>query len=209
MVDDEPSFIHEAALENEGLTPIAGVDEAGRGPWAGPVVAAAVILDKNTPIRGITDSKKLAKVRRERLYHSIQQTAIVGVGLATVEEIDSLNILSATLLAMTRALEALTIKPAAVLVDGNKAPKLAIPAKPIVRGDALSLSIAAASIIAKVTRDQIMKELADAHPEYGWDRNAGYGTAEHQAGLLNHGPTCHHRRTFAPVRNALENLKRY
>ncbi len=183
---------------------VAGIDEAGRGPWAGPVVAGAVILPKGKLPPGINDSKKLPAAKREELFECIMAIATVGVGIASVEEIDTHNILGATKLAMRRAVEALGVLPVVALVDGNRAPELPCPAHTIVRGDAISLSIAAASIIAKVTRDRIMQQLASEFPGYGWETNAGYGTAAHQKGLAERGVTIHHRRSFAPIRALLE-----
>ncbi|SFR83237.1 ribonuclease HII [Sphingomonas jatrophae] len=183
--------------------PVAGVDEAGRGPLAGPVVAAAVILDRKRYPRGMDDSKKLTEARRADLHGEILLKAKVGVGIATVEEIDRLNIYWATMLAMERAVDALCVQvgcdPAMVLVDGNRAPRWRHTALAIVAGDAKSLSIAAASIVAKHERDAMMIALDAAHPGYGWARNKGYGTADHRDGLARLGPTPHHRRSFAPV----------
>ncbi|MDX2073391.1 MAG: ribonuclease HII [Alphaproteobacteria bacterium] len=194
-----PNFEYEQ--QHAGL--VAGIDEAGRGPWAGPVVAAAVILDvKNIP-QGIDDSKKLSAAKREALFDFIMQHAQVGVGLASVDEIDQLNILGATKLAMQRALTALPVRADVALVDGNQPPKLPCTAISIIKGDSKSLSIAAASIIAKVTRDRMMCELAREFPHYGWEKNAGYGTALHQKGLAEFGVTPHHRRSFAPIRELL------
>ncbi|MZR29201.1 ribonuclease HII [Sneathiella litorea] len=182
---------------------IAGVDEVGRGPFAGPVVAAAVILDpENIPV-GLQDSKKVSKVRREKLYDDIYHVATVGIGEASVQEIDRLNILQASLLAMRRAVAALPNRPDVALVDGNKDPKLGLPTRLIVKGDSRSLSIAAASIVAKVTRDRKMCALAEKFPHYGWEKNAGYGTAEHRKGLIGFGVTPQHRRSFAPIRALL------
>lgn len=185
---------------------IVGIDEAGRGPLAGPVVAAAVILDVKRLPDGIDDSKSLTRARREALLDAISATAHVGVGIASATEIDEINILQATFLAMRRAVDGLPVRPALALVDGNRAPKLSIPCQTVVQGDATCLSIAAASIVAKVTRDRIMEQLAREHPAFGWERNAGYGTAEHMAALREFGPTAHHRHSFAPVRAALEQL---
>jgi len=182
---------------------IAGVDEVGRGPWAGPVVAAAVILARGAVPDGLDDSKALSKARREALFDEITGAATIGCGMASVAEIDTLNILQASLLAMTRAVEALGSAPHMALVDGNRAPRLACPVKTVVKGDAKSLSIAAASIIAKVTRDRLMAELAIEHPAYGWERNAGYGTAEHREGLQLVGICRHHRKSFAPIRQLM------
>lgn len=185
-------------LEIGGM--VAGVDEAGRGPLAGPVVAAAVVLDFQRIPDGIDDSKKLKREHREHLHGLIVASAHVGVGMASVEEIDRVNILQATFLAMLRAVEALPVAPHHLLIDGNRAPKqLPCACRTVIGGDALSLSIAAASIIAKVTRDRIMAELALAHPHYGWERNAGYGTPEHQRALSMVGISPHHRRSFEPV----------
>jgi len=190
-------------LESEIGGMVCGIDEVGRGPLAGPVVTAAVILD---PIRlpralldKLDDSKKLSKRLREELAELVPATAIIGFGEASVEEIDRLNILQATFLAMRRAYDALGRECAHALVDGNRPPKLPCPVRCVVGGDGISLSIAAASVVAKVRRDALMAELARSHPEFGWERNAGYGTAEHLAALKRLGPTPHHRRSFAPV----------
>jgi ribonuclease HII len=192
------------SLESSYTGIVAGIDEAGRGPWAGPVVAAAVILDSRNIPTGLNDSKKLTAAKREMLYAQLLEQAKTGVGIATVEEIDALNILQASLLAMRRACEMLPEKPDIALVDGNRAPDLPCTVQTVVGGDAKSLSIAAASIIAKVTRDRLMAELAQEFPHYGWEKNAGYGTAAHQKGLAGHGITIHHRRSFAPIRALLE-----
>ncbi|MCB2108574.1 MAG: ribonuclease HII [Rhodobacteraceae bacterium] len=189
---------------------VAGIDEAGRGPWAGPVVAAAVVFDLDAAPKQICarldDSKKLSPAVRERLFDELTRSDSVssGVGIADVEEIDRHNILQATYLAMHRAV---TNCPRAIdhaLVDGNRAPKLPCAVDTIVKGDGLSLSIAAASVIAKVTRDRMMKALAAQFPGYGWETNAGYGTAQHQSALAVRGVTPHHRRSFAPIRALLE-----
>jgi ribonuclease HII len=177
---------------------VAGVDEAGRGPWAGPVVAAAVILDPGNLPPGIADSKKLTAARRDALYLAIRATSRVGIGTASVEEIDRLNILNANHLAMTRAVDALGIAPDLVIVDGNRAPRWRWRTETLVKGDALCLSVAAASIVAKVTRDRLMIALDAAHPGYGWASNKGYGTADHAAALDRLGLTPHHRMSFAP-----------
>ncbi len=192
-------------LELEALrdSPVAGVDEAGRGPWAGPVIAAAVILDQSHIPPGIDDSKKLSKSKRQCLAPLIEKSALTGIGAASVAEIDDRNILAATLLAMERAVAALPRAPAFVLVDGNKCPAWNYASTSIIRGDTISLSIAAASIIAKVARDRIMADLAADHPGYGWETNAGYGTKQHRSALLQKGITPHHRRSFAPIRNML------
>jgi ribonuclease HII len=186
-----------------GLT--AGVDEAGRGPLAGSVVAAAVILDDTKPIKGLADSKKLTVLRRTKLYDEIRAKALcVGVGEASVDEIDRLNILQATMLAMQRAVANLRLKPSMVLVDGNRIPQLDVLAEAIVQGDAKVQAISAASIIAKVTRDRQCEALHAAYPEYGFDSHKGYGTAVHMAALKAHGATPVHRKSFAPVRDALQ-----
>lgn len=188
---------------------VAGVDEAGRGPLAGPVVAAAVILDDLKPIKGLADSKRLTARRRETLYDEIRAKALCcSVALATVEEIDRLNILQATMLAMQRAVKGLRLKPVKVLVDGNRLPALDMLAEAIVSGDALVPSISAASILAKVTRDRMLDELHLAHPQYGFDRHKGYGTAEHLQALSTHGALPVHRRSFAPVARTLEQAGR-
>ena len=183
---------------------IAGVDEAGRGPWAGPVVAAAVILRGAVP-KGLDDSKKLSAKRREALFQALYDSdCLIGVGQACVAEIDSINILQATYLAMTRAVDALGEPPAHVLVDGNRLPKWRWPATAIVGGDGCEPAISAASIIAKVTRDRIMAELDGLHPGYGWVTNQGYGVAAHAEALLRLGATPHHRASFAPVKAVLQ-----
>ncbi len=183
---------------------VAGVDEAGRGPLAGPVVAAAVILDDLKPIKGLADSKQLTALRRERLYDEIRAKALCcSIAQASVEEIDRLNILQATMLAMRRAVLGLRLKPTKVLVDGNRLPALDVLAEAIVSGDALVPCISAASILAKVTRDRMLCELHLQHPEYGFDRHKGYGTAEHLRALQEHGALPMHRRSFAPVARAL------
>ena len=180
--------------------PLAGVDEAGCAPLAGPVVAAAVILNRTSYPRGIDDSKNLPLERREALYSRLVKCSAWAVGVASVEEIDTINIYWARMLAMTRAVEALGVEPAWVLVDGNACPRWQRPSKAIVEGDAKCRSIAAASIIAKVTRDRIMADYAAEYPGYGWETNRGYGTPQHYAGLKTLGVTPLHRRSFAPVR---------
>ncbi|ABM37082.1 ribonuclease HII [Polaromonas naphthalenivorans] len=183
---------------------MAGVDEAGRGPLAGPVVAAAVILDPFNPIMGLADSKKLTALRREKLYDEIQAKALCcSIALATVEEIDSLNILQATMLAMKRAVEGLRLKPNKVLVDGNRLPTLKILAEAIVKGDALVPAISAASILAKVYRDRWCGDYHLQYPQYGFAGHKGYGTAEHLAALRQHGACPQHRKSFAPVAQVL------
>jgi len=187
----------------EAAVLVAGVDEAGRGPLAGPVVAAAVILDPARPIAGLADSKQLTAQRRESLFALIQQRALACcVAEASREEIDHLNILQATMLAMRRAVEGLAVQPERVLVDGNRLPQLAIAAEAIVKGDAKVAAISAASILAKVTRDHWCLELHALYPHYGFDRHKGYGTAEHLAALGEWGPCPEHRRSFAPVARA-------
>ncbi len=184
---------------------VAGVDEAGRGPLAGSVVAAAVILDDLHPIAGLADSKKLTALKRAKLYDEIRAKALcVGVGEASVDEIDRLNILQATMLAMQRAVANLRLKPSMVLIDGNRIPKLDMLAEAIVQGDAKVQAISAASIIAKVTRDRQCEALHEAYPQYGFDGHKGYGTAVHMAALKAHGATPAHRKSFAPVRMAIE-----
>ncbi len=194
--------IEQAAADNCGR-PVAGVDEAGRGPWAGPVIAAAVILDPECLPEGLNDSKKLSANARAQSFDAIMASAYVGVGGAEVGEIDRINILHATMAAMRRAVDALTITPAIALIDGNRCPDLACRAEALVKGDGRALTIAAASIIAKVTRDRIMAKLALDHPGYGWERNKGYGAPEHRAGLAVNGVTTQHRRSFRPIRLAL------
>jgi ribonuclease HII len=180
---------------------VAGVDEVGRGPLAGPVVAAAVILDDLQRIRGLRDSKLLGPVTRRRLAAEIRAKALcVCIAEASVEEIDRLNILQATLLAMRRAVEGLRLVPARVLVDGNRLPTLRVPAEAIVRGDATVAAIAAASIVAKVYRDELLERLHELHPAYGFAGHKGYATAQHLAALREHGACAAHRRSFAPVR---------
>jgi len=184
---------------------VAGVDEAGRGPLAGPVVAAAVILDDLHPIRGLRDSKLLGAVARERLSAEVRGKALCcSVAEASVEEIDELNILQATLLAMRRAVEGLRLMPVRVLVDGNQVPRLKVPVEAIVRGDATVSAISAASIVAKVHRDALLSALHVRHPVYGFAEHKGYPTPEHLAALRVHGACAAHRRSFAPVRIALE-----
>jgi ribonuclease HII len=187
-------------LEKVHPDPLAGVDEAGCAPLAGPVVAAAVILDRAKFPRGIDDSKALPAAAREAICDKLYKVAVVGVGMCTVEEIDSLNIFWARMLAMERAVDALGVDPAMVLVDGNRCPKWQRPSIAIVAGDAKCRSIAAASIVAKVTRDRMMLEYSRAYPGYGWETNQGYPTPVHKRALEELGPTPLHRRSFAPVR---------
>lgn len=199
-----PDHSLETACHHRGLIRIAGVDEAGRGPLAGPVVAAAVILDPARIPAGLDDSKKLTAKRRDALFDIILAEADVGIGISEVEEIDQINILEASLLAMERAVGALSQPAHHCLIDGNVRPRnLPIPCDPVVKGDAISVSIAAASIIAKVTRDRIMVGLAQQHPGYGWERNMGYGAPMHLSGLRDLGITPHHRRSFAPIHKIL------
>lgn len=182
---------------------VCGVDEAGRGPLAGPVVAAAVILDPKRRIRGLDDSKALSAKKREELYEKIIERSLAYcVASASVDEIDSLNILHATMLAMRRAVEGLAIVPTLVKIDGNRCPVLPMRSEAIVGGDALVSCISAASILAKVTRDRMLLELHQDFPMYGFNAHAGYGTPQHLAALFEHGPCEHHRRSFAPVREA-------
>jgi ribonuclease HII len=194
-----PHFIFESRLLKTMPGPIAGVDEAGRGPLAGPVVAAAVILDRKRIPKGLNDSKQMTADAREEAFVKIMKCAIVGVGEASVDEIDLVNIRQATHLAMARAVRALSVSPQFALVDGNDAPALPCRCDTMVDGDARSVSIAAASIIAKVTRDRIMRSLHIEFPNYGWFNNKGYGTEEHLLALNRFGPCVHHRRSFAPV----------
>ncbi len=194
----------QAAFDWDRAGLVAGVDEAGRGPLAGPVVAAAVILDERHPIAGLADSKKLSAAQRERLFDQICAHALCcSIAQASVEEIDRLNILQATLLAMQRAVAGLRLKPVKVLVDGNRLPVLDVLAEAIVKGDALVPSISAASILAKVHRDRWCAQLHQHFPQYGFDAHKGYGTAQHLAALRSHGACPEHRRTFAPVAEVL------
>ncbi len=204
MFQKFPDFEAERLARSEGYNRVAGVDEAGRGPLAGPVVAAAVVLDPTDTPNGLNDSKKLSSVRRAGLTAELLKRAHVGVGIASVEEIDEINILQASHLAMIRAVDALPHRAEFVLIDGNMIPaSLNLPARSIVRGDASSLSIAAASIVAKSTRDQIMVDLAQQHPGYGWEHNAAYPTKAHLQAIRDFGVTPHHRRSFKPVHNIL------
>jgi ribonuclease HII len=199
-----PHYIYESRLLKTVVGPICGVDEAGRGPLAGPVVAAAVILDRKRIPKGLNDSKKLSEAAREALFPQIMEMAIaVGVGEAGPEEIDLVNIRQATHLAMARAVRALPVAAAFALVDGNDAPALPCKCNTLIKGDGISVSIAAASIIAKVTRDRLMIRLHDEHPGYNWRSNKGYGTPDHYSGLKTHGITVHHRRSFAPIHHIL------
>lgn len=194
----EPDFTIELEALRQGTRHVCGIDEAGRGPWAGPVVAAAVVLDPDCIPHGLNDSKKLTEARRDHLFEPIMRQARVGIGIADVERIDRDNILQATFWAMGEALRQIE-GVALALVDGNRAPALPCTVKTIVEGDGRSLSIAAASIIAKVTRDRIMIGHDSTYPQYGFARHKGYGTAFHQEALTRHGPTPLHRKSFAPV----------
>jgi ribonuclease HII len=189
---------------NSPFEVICGVDEAGRGPLAGPVVAAAVIFDPAKPkIRGLDDSKVLSAKKREELYEKIVDRALAYcVASASVEEIDTINILHATMLAMKRAVEGLSVAPTLVRIDGNRCPVLSVRAEAVIGGDALVAQISAASILAKVTRDRMLLQLHETHPLYGFNAHSGYGTPQHLAALRDHGPCEHHRRSFAPVREA-------
>ncbi len=202
-----PDFSFERAAQDLGRVRIAGVDEAGRGPLAGPVVAAAVVLNPDAmtdPVWArLDDSKRMTDRARDLLFDHITASADVGVGIVDLKAIEKLNILGATMKAMADAVASLASKPDHVLIDGNRMPMLTCSAETIVKGDGKSLSIAAASVIAKVTRDRIMADLNIQYPGYGWDRNAGYGTAEHLDALKRLGVTPHHRKTFAPVRKIL------
>jgi ribonuclease HII len=194
-------FHRETQAISNGLWPLAGVDEVGRGPLAGPVVAAAVILDPQAVPDGLDDSKNLTPARREELFALIAQSALaIGIASATAAEIDAINIRQATLLAMRRAVAALALQPACVLVDGNDPPKLGCPCDCVIGGDAQIASIAAASIVAKVTRDAMMARLCACYPAYGFSLHAGYGTPRHRAALQAHGPCPEHRYSFAPVK---------
>jgi ribonuclease HII len=194
-----PTFRRERAALKRGVWPVAGCDEAGRGPLAGPVVAAAVILDPDRVPRGLNDSKKLSAGEREKLYAKICATAHVAVALAPPARIDRDNILQASLWALARAVAALPLRPRLVLVDGRDRIAADCDCEAVVRGDAIVASIAAASIVAKVTRDRLMARLGAMHPGYGFERHMGYGVPEHCAALIRLGPTIHHRRSFAPV----------
>ncbi|WP_296762760.1 ribonuclease HII [Sediminimonas sp.] len=200
----QPNLSLERAALRAGATRVTGVDEVGRGPLAGPVVAAAVVLDLRNIPKGLNDSKKLTARRREALTAALMDAAEVSIAHASVAEIDRLNILRASHLAMTRAIAALPGPPDHVLIDGNMLPEGIIPAAQcVVRGDALSLSIAAASIVAKTWRDAHMRDLAQQFPGYGWETNAGYPSKSHRQALQNLGVTPHHRRSFKPVHNIL------
>ena len=198
-----PDFSFEQAKLGEGFGLVAGVDEAGRGPWAGPVVAGAVILDPANIPAGLNDSKKLGEKARQILFEQICNSAKVGIGIISEREIDDINILQASLKAMSVAIANLPVVPDFALIDGNRSPDLAIANQTIKQGDGRSLSVAAASIIAKVTRDRIMIELDEKFPHYGFARHKGYGTRAHAQALGEHGPCEHHRKSFAPIRALL------
>jgi len=201
-----PSFRRERRALNKGIFPVAGCDEAGRGPLAGPVVAAAVILDPKRIPRGLNDSKKLAAPEREKLYEKICSTAQVAVAFGTVDRIDRDNILRASLWALARAVKALPVRPQLVFVDGHIKIDCGCDCQAVVSGDALLLSVAAASIVAKVTRDRLMGRLGREFPGYGFERHMGYSVPEHFAALARMGPTVHHRKSFAPVAARLATL---
>ena len=202
-----PQLGLDLAPDARAIQYLCGVDEAGRGPLAGPVYAAAVVLDPKRPIRGLADSKILTAAKREALYEKICERALGWhIAFATVEEIDTINILHASMLAMQRAVQGLAasgVVPDLVQVDGNRCPQVAYPVEAIVKGDALVKAISAASILAKVARDRALMELHAAYPQYGFDSHVGYGTPQHMAALAEFGATPHHRRSFAPVREAL------
>jgi ribonuclease HII len=201
-----PDFSFERAAILHGHI-VCGVDEAGRGPWAGPVVAAAVVLDVSCIPAGLNDSKKLAPAMREALFDPIMSTADVGVGIASAQTIDDINILQATYKAMRDAIAALAAAPTLALVDGNRAPPLSCTVQTVIGGDGKSLSIAAASIIAKVTRDRIMHAFDQTYPAYGFAAHKGYGTARHAAALAVHGPCPLHRVSFSPIRSILSKVR--
>ena len=204
MIKTTPDFSFEQIAFDRGAFCVAGVDEVGRGPLAGPVTAAAVILDPAHIPPGLNDSKALTEKRRNALDAMIRDMALVSIAHASVEEIDEINILRASHLAMERAIAGLTRVPDHLLIDGNMIPRgLTISAQAMIKGDARSLSISAASIVAKVCRDRIMVDLAQQHPGYGWETNAGYGSKSHMLALQNLGATPHHRRSFKPVHNIL------
>ena len=199
-----PNFDLETEMMDLHQAPVAGIDEAGRGPWAGPVVVAAVILDPDRIPQGLNDSKKLTPQAREDRYDEIMATARVAAVIGQVGRIDRDNVLQATFWGMRTAFRTLGMLQAVALIDGNAVPKpFPGSARPLVGGDGRSLSIAAASIVAKVTRDRIMVRLAERYCGYGWENNKGYGTAEHASGIERHGVCAHHRRSFAPIRRVL------
>jgi ribonuclease HII len=210
MAKTVPTFEFEQDAYDTGYPRVAGVDEVGRGPLAGPVVAAAVVLDPDNIPDGLNDSKQMSAKKREALYDILHDIADVSIAQASVREIEEVNILQASHIAMVRAVSGLEHPADFVLIDGNAVPRgLNTPAGTLVKGDTRSLSIAAASIVAKVWRDRLMMSLAQQHPGYGWATNQGYPTKEHKAGLKSHGVTLHHRRTFAPVHHILWQEKKY
>jgi ribonuclease HII len=201
----EPTDLFETEARRRGYRAIAGLDEAGRGPLAGPVVAAVVILPRKCKLDGLNDSKQVPEPERERLYHVIfRKASAIGLGLATASEIDTVNILQATRLAMRRALEALAVPPDFLLLDALLLPTVPLPQRPIIKGDGLSVSIAAASILAKVTRDRLMRDYHRHFPQYNFQAHKGYGTPEHLDRLAQHGPCAIHRRSFQPVLRSAE-----
>lgn len=203
----KPTDAFERAAMLAGDAPVAGVDEAGRGPWAGPVVAAAVILDPDNVPAGLNDSKALSETARVRAHQAIVASADVGIGISDVDVIDAANILKATDRAMCAAVAQLRVAPRQLLIDGNRVPpEIAIAAQCLVKGDSRSLSIAAASIVAKATRDRMMMALAERYPAYGFEQHKGYGTAAHRAALAEHGPCPVHRRSFRPIRALLADV---
>jgi ribonuclease HII len=208
QVRKQPSFELEAALMEECGAPVAGIDEAGRGPWAGPVVVAAVILNPDRIPEGINDSKQLAPQEREELYAEIMATSAVSVAVGTVRRVDRMNILQASLWGMRAAYRGLRVPIGAALIDGNIVPRrFPCKARAVVAGDALCLSVAAASIVAKVTRDRMMVKLARRYRRYAWDSNKGYGTREHAEAIKKHGVCTHHRRSFSPIERAVRLLE--
>jgi ribonuclease HII len=203
-----PDYSLEKEAHAQGYLRVAGVDEVGRGPLAGPVTAAAVILDPGRIPAGLNDSKKLSAKKRMAVLEELQEVAQISVAHASVEEIDTHNILRASHIAMVRAIEGLPQQPDYVLIDGNMIPRdLTLPSQAVIKGDALSVSIAAASIVAKIRRDQLMEELGQQFPGYGWEKNAGYPSKQHREALVNLGVTPHHRRSFKPVHNILYQQK--
>jgi ribonuclease HII len=204
----QPSFELEAALMDEFKGPVAGIDEAGRGPWAGPVVVAAVILNPDRIPEGLNDSKLLTPEEREDRYAEIMATAVVSVAIGPVKQIDRINILQASLWGMRKAYRGLQVPAGAAIIDGNIVPRrFPCKARAVVGGDGLSLSVAAASIVAKVTRDRLMVKLSRRYRRYAWDSNKGYGTREHAEAIRKHGVCTHHRRSFSPIERALRLLK--
>ncbi len=207
-VGEGPDWSAEQGMMARLGGPVCGVDEVGRGPLAGPVVAAAVILNPDEVPVGLNDSKKLSAKKRDRLHDAIMEKAVaVSIAEASVEEIDEINILQASMLAMRRAVAGLSVTPVGALVDGNRAPGLDMETETLVKGDSRSLSIAAASIVAKVFRDRLMQKLHKIHPEYDWAQNAGYGVAKHMAALELVGVTPFHRKSFAPIRKILDEIR--